>query len=57
MVLHGAHRVSAADLDAHAAVFRQRLASYPDWPELQEVGEYAACDVPASARPTTNEEV
>jgi len=51
LLLHGAHRVSAAEIDAHAAVYAERLASYPDWPELADLGEGAVCDVPFSARP------
>ena len=34
LVLHAAHRVGEADIQAHAALFAQRLASYPHWPEL-----------------------
>jgi len=42
LVLHGAHRVSDDALDAHAAVFVERLARYPDWPEMDEL---AACEI------------
>jgi glutathione-regulated potassium-efflux system ancillary protein KefF len=52
LVLHGAHRVGEADLQAHAAVFADRLQRYPDWPELAELESQPACDVPADARPT-----
>jgi glutathione-regulated potassium-efflux system ancillary protein KefF len=51
LLLHGAHRTSADDIAAHARVFAERLASYPDWPELDEL---QACEqplVPAQARP------
>jgi glutathione-regulated potassium-efflux system ancillary protein KefF len=51
LLLHGAHRVDDAALQEHAAVYAQRLASYPDWPELNELPECVACDVPTSARP------
>jgi len=51
MVLHGAHRVGADELDAHAAMLAERLASYPDWPELEELESCVACVVPSSARP------
>jgi len=51
LLLHGAHRAGDADLAAHAAVYAQRLASYPDWPELAELGGCPACEVPADARP------
>jgi glutathione-regulated potassium-efflux system ancillary protein KefF len=46
LVLHGAHRIAA-----HAAVYADRLASYPRWPELQDLPGCADCEVPAIARP------
>ena len=51
LVLHAAHRVGEADIQAHAALFAQRLASYPHWPELDGLAPGAACFVPADARP------
>ena len=30
-ILHGAHRVSAADITAHAELFVKRLQHYPEW--------------------------
>ena len=51
LLLHGAHRVSDDEVQAHAATYAQRLASYPAWPELAELDECIACDVPATARP------
>lgn len=51
LLLHGAHRVAAAELAAHADVFSQRLASYPDWPEIDALEPGAPCVVPADARP------
>ncbi len=53
MVLHGAHRISEAELLAHVEVFRQRLQSYPAWPELEDVEGCIACDVPAQDRQGT----
>jgi glutathione-regulated potassium-efflux system ancillary protein KefF len=55
LVLHGAHRVSDETLAAHAALFADRLASYPNWPEMAEL---AACEVRPVAvgeRPERNE--
>ena len=52
MVLHGAHRASADDLDTHARTLSERLASYPAWPELDELEPCPACEVPVSARPS-----
>lgn len=52
LLLHGAHSVSGAELDAHAQVFQQRLQSYPDWPELADLDACPACAVPAHDRRT-----
>jgi glutathione-regulated potassium-efflux system ancillary protein KefF len=57
LVLHGAHRASGEDVQAHTQVFAERLASYPDWPELAELAQSVECDVPVDARPATREEV
>ena len=51
LVLHGAHRVGAAELQAHADTFVHRLGSYPDWPELAGLDDCIDCEVPESARP------
>lgn len=53
LVLHGANRVSAADLRSHADVFAQRLRSYPDWPEMDELDACPTCIVPLRDRPDT----
>ena len=52
LVLHGAHRASDAELAAHARTYAQRLAGYPDWPELADLAQCVECAVPASARPS-----
>ena len=51
MLLHGAHRAGQAEIDAHVAMFRQRLQTYPDWPEMDEVLDCPTCEVPAFDRP------
>jgi glutathione-regulated potassium-efflux system ancillary protein KefF len=51
MTLHGAHRIDDAALAAHADVFGERVASYPDWPEMAELPDCPSCHVPADARP------
>ena len=51
LLLHGAHRVDNAELDSHAEMYAQRLASYPDWPELADLADCPACVVPPLARP------
>ena len=56
LLLHGAHRVGTPELQAHAAVFRDRLATYPDWPELEDLPVCPGCDVPSSDRPAPHDE-
>jgi glutathione-regulated potassium-efflux system ancillary protein KefF len=51
LVLHGAHRAGADELKAHVEVFRERLASYPAWPELEDLDTCPACEVPRADRP------
>jgi len=50
-VLHGAHRASDAAVQAHARTFVDRLASYPDWPELEDLPDAIECEVPVDERP------
>ena len=56
LLLHGANRVGPEEVREHVTVFGQRLASYPDWPELEELGACAIVDVPATDRPTAQVE-
>jgi glutathione-regulated potassium-efflux system ancillary protein KefF len=51
LLLHGAHRASPAQVDEHVGIFRGRLASHPDWPEIDDLESCPACEVPASDRP------
>ena len=51
LVLHGAHRASADEIAAQAALFADRLRSYPAWPELDDMEACPLCEVPANARP------
>jgi glutathione-regulated potassium-efflux system ancillary protein KefF len=51
LVLHGAHRASDADLDAHAQTFAERLRTWPDWPERGELGACEVIDVASQDRP------
>lgn len=51
LLLHGAHAVGADALREHVAAYRERLASYPDWPELAELDDRPACEVPTGDRP------
>jgi glutathione-regulated potassium-efflux system ancillary protein KefF len=52
LVLHGAHKAGDAELAAHAALFAERLSTWPAWPELADIEADASCDVPADARPS-----
>jgi glutathione-regulated potassium-efflux system ancillary protein KefF len=52
LMLHGAHQVSETVLAEHAAVYAQRLGSYPNWPELADLENCVECEVPTSARPS-----
>jgi glutathione-regulated potassium-efflux system ancillary protein KefF len=51
LVLHSAHRASDEAIDAHARVMVERMASYPDWPEMAEMAACEVREVPASERP------
>ncbi len=51
LVLHGALRVGEAELAAHAQTYVERLASYPAWPELDDLPACDACDTPDQDRP------
>lgn len=51
LLLHGAHGVDEAQLSAHTTLYQTRLASYPRWPELDELDACPACEVPALDRP------
>jgi glutathione-regulated potassium-efflux system ancillary protein KefF len=52
LILHGAHSASEDEVARHVATFAQRLGSYPDWPEIAELGTGPDCAVPSSDRPT-----
>jgi glutathione-regulated potassium-efflux system ancillary protein KefF len=54
LLLHGAHRAGQAELTAHADTYVQRLARYPDWPEIAELEPSAPCEVPGDARPASD---
>lgn len=50
LVIHGAHRLSANDIEVRAEAYARRLHAYPDWPELTNAPERLAPDVPSDAR-------
>ena len=51
LLLHGAHSGGQPATDLHVDIFTQRLASYPDWPELDDLESCPACVVPLRDRP------
>jgi len=55
LLLHGARRASDEAVADHVAVFAQRLRSYPQWPELEELEQCPACDVPTTDRPRASD--
>jgi glutathione-regulated potassium-efflux system ancillary protein KefF len=51
LVLHGAHRASEAELEAHGAMFASRLQQYPAWPEIDAIEPCEVRDVAPQDRP------
>jgi glutathione-regulated potassium-efflux system ancillary protein KefF len=54
LLLHGAHAVERAELDAHVNTFAERLAGWPRpevWPELAQLESCPTCVVPGQDRP------
>jgi len=51
LLVHGAHRMDDDELGAQVQTYAQRLAGYPDWPEIADLEPCAPCDVPGDARP------
>ena len=51
LVLHGAHRAGRDDVAGHVAAYAERLKSYPDWPELEDLEVCPECVLPDSDRP------
>ncbi len=51
LLLHGAHSASEIEVAQHVETFRQRLQSYPHWPEMDELDNCPTCDVPLADRP------
>ncbi len=51
LILHGAHAVGQDVVAQHIAAFSQRLGSYPDWPEMDDLEGCEQCAVPMTDRP------
>jgi glutathione-regulated potassium-efflux system ancillary protein KefF len=56
LLFHGARSAPQAELAAHVEVFKERLASYPDWPELEDLDACMSCAVPELDRPPGHDE-
>ena len=54
LVLHAARTASSDMVSDHVETFRQRLQSYPDWPEIDELDACPTCHVPLRDRPPEN---
>ena len=50
LILHGAHNAPEAEVAAHVDLVRQRLGSYPHWPELDLLDPCPMCEVPTVDR-------
>ncbi|MDQ0589323.1 glutathione-regulated potassium-efflux system oxidoreductase KefF [Variovorax paradoxus] len=57
LVLHGARSAAEDEVAAHVDVFAQRLGSYPQWPELEELDACVACPIPATDRPPESDDM
>jgi glutathione-regulated potassium-efflux system ancillary protein KefF len=56
LLFHGARRATQEELLAHVEVFKDRLSSYPNWPELEDMEGCPSCVVPVTDRPHEHEE-
>lgn len=50
LLLHGAHRVGEAEVASHVETLRNRLETYPNWPEIEDLGDCITCEVPTDDR-------
>jgi glutathione-regulated potassium-efflux system ancillary protein KefF len=51
LLLHGAHSQTPDEIAAHVEIFRDRLLSYPQWGELEDLDACPQCTVPSDERP------
>jgi len=56
LILYGAHSVGPEVVAEHIKVFRQRLKTYPQWPEIDALEHCAGCLVPAVDRSVNKEQ-
>lgn len=55
LIFHGAHRATNAEVEDHVNVFKERLGTYPTWPEMDELEQCIACPVPSDERPAQHD--
>jgi glutathione-regulated potassium-efflux system ancillary protein KefF len=55
LIFHGARSAPHQKLEAHVAVFTDRLATYPNWPEMDELDACISAPVPEADRPSERE--
>jgi glutathione-regulated potassium-efflux system ancillary protein KefF len=56
LILHGARSATDAEVHTHVQTFAERLRSFPNWPEIDELGACPACVVPATDRPREDDD-
>ena len=51
LVLHGAHHVSASDIEEHVNTITEHLRRWPDWPEIADLMPCIQGEAPEGERP------
>jgi len=55
LIQHGTRSAPSEEIAAHIDTFVERLRTYPDWPEMDEIEPCPRCIVPQSDRPQETE--
>lgn len=56
LILHGARSATDAEVHSHVKTFADRLGSFPNWPEIDELGACPTCVVPPTDRPQEDDD-
>ncbi|MBC7393801.1 MAG: NAD(P)H dehydrogenase, partial [Variovorax sp.] len=56
LILHGARSASDDEVQSHVQTFSERLGSFPNWPEIDALGDCPTCVVPPTDRPQEDED-
>lgn len=56
LIQHGARSTPKEELAAHIDTFVDRLTTYPEWPEMDEIEPCPRCIVPGTDRPHEDEQ-